>query len=1627
MKNSLALFFCLLAATATISAQSDYNNDWIDYGKTYYKFKVGTFGTDYEGVPVKKGVVRITKAGLASAGLDMVPVEQLQLWRNGQEVPVYTSIASGLPGNADYIEFWGEAEDGKPDEALYKFSAYQLSNYWSLETDSASYFLTVNPGANKRYTTVTNAVGSATIQPEKYFTYTIGKYFREQMSYGYGPVTQGISLHSSSYDAGEGFTSYLSGGGTSWQSPELFVDMTSGQKMTVRFNFAGSALNSRNVVSSIDNTPLSTFALNNFNTINKVITGVDPSVITNDNAFFYFQDQTTGDNDNFVMSQIEMDYPRKFNFGGHTAFEFYLPASDTGRYLKIINFSSNGVAPVLYDIDGGKRYVADITIADTVRFLLQPSAQQYHLVLVRGDGSAATSITTITQRSFTDFSKPANQGDYLIITNPVLYGSGSNNYIEQYRDYRHSDSGGGYNAKIIDITDLEDQFAYGIKWHPLAIKNFLRYARNTFAVKPAFAFLIGKGVEYGVYRMNETDPLVLQTNLVPTFGTPGSDNLMASDDYDPVPATPIGRLSAVSPAEVGAYLAKIQQYEKAQQDTMQTVEAKGWMKNVLQLVGVNDAALGVELDGYMNNYASIISDTSFGGSVTTFSKAGDPAQYPQQVTNFTNIFNRGSALVNYFGHSSSTDLDFSLDNPANYNNTGKYPVFIVNGCLAGNIFDYDAARLSHLSTISEKFVLQPQKGAIGYLSTSSFGVVGYLNAFTSQFYKSITARQYGKGFGIIMKDAIGAAFNAFGASDFYAKIHAEQFTFHGDPALKINSFAKPDFAIQQNSITASPSFISVADDSFSVKIVITNLGKATNDSVHFSLLRKVSGGAAIKVFSKEFYGIKTADSVTVRIPVEPTKDKGNITFTAWIDDNSKIGELNESNNKADITITISSAEIRPVYPYNYAIVNTSSVTLAASTADPLDTVKQYKIEVDTTALFNSGVKTSYQITSGGGVIQKTILLPLDNTVYYWRVSPATNTHWNQFSFIHRSAGNAGFEQAHFYQHTQSSTNKLVLDSVLRKFNFSNAQVNLFVKQAIYPYGGSEDADFSVAVNGTFVAQSACVGSSVIFNVFDPLTFKVYANTTNPNGAAPSCKLVTNNDFEFYVDDPISRDSAVSFLDHFVHDGDYVVARSIDVPANLAPQWAQDTLTYGHNNSLYNRFKDQGIDIDGYSFPRCYIFIFKKNDSAHFSPVTVYSNGYYDAINAQRNINVADTIGYLSSPKFGPGKAWSKLTWQGYNENDNNISSLNVIGVDTTNTEQVLYTLDKATTTKDISAVDAKKYPYIKLQLRTQDSLTARPYQLQNWTVEYTPVAEGAVAPNIGINLPDSINFPDEVNTKHDTLQGYVVFKNVSISNFAPLKVKLVLTDSAGAAYTFELPRAKALAAGDTAHVSFNIDVMALPAATYSFNLLVNSDNDQPEQFLFNNAVYKNIVLDRHIIYPAHLLSFTAQPAGKGVQLSWKATNEINFSYYGVEYGTDGNSFAQIGTVAGVSGSVADIKHYGYLHGAPVTGKNYYRLKMVDKDGKYSYSNIVMVDFDANYKVQVYPNPFTTALKVAVNGAGGAKNTVKVLDMSGKVIIQQTFTGGFINLDVSSLAAGTYMLQVNGSVQLQSFKVQKQNM
>src|SRR5687767_2972837 len=163
MKRILLLFFI---SCGLIAYSQPYNNEWIDYSKTYYKFKVGS-----------TGLYRISQASLASIGLGATAAEHFQLWRNGNQVPLYTSVATGTLGSGDYIEFWGEKNDGKPDKELYKHPGFQMSDKFSLQTDTAAFFLTVNTaGINLRLVNTLNNIAGNVLSPEPYFMYLEGFY-----------------------------------------------------------------------------------------------------------------------------------------------------------------------------------------------------------------------------------------------------------------------------------------------------------------------------------------------------------------------------------------------------------------------------------------------------------------------------------------------------------------------------------------------------------------------------------------------------------------------------------------------------------------------------------------------------------------------------------------------------------------------------------------------------------------------------------------------------------------------------------------------------------------------------------------------------------------------------------------------------------------------------------------------------------------------------------------------------------------------------------------------------------------------------------------------------------------------------------------------------------------------------------------------------------------------------------------------------------------------------------------------------------------------------------------------------------------------------------------------------------
>src|SRR5262249_47010656 len=138
------------------------------------------------------------------------------------------------------------------------------------------------------------------------------------------------------------------------------------------------------------------------------------------------------------------------------------------------------------------------------------------------------------------------------------------------------------------------------------------------------------------------------------------------------------------------------------------------------------------------------------------------------------------------------------------------------------------------------------------------------------------------------------------------------------------------------------------------------------------------------------------------------------------------------NNITIKDVFIYEDEARTVYPYNYAIINNATQKLSASTANPLSPSKQYIMEMDTTALFNSSFKITKTTTSIGGLIEfDPGITYADKRVYYWRISPVPVNNgayvWNMASFMYSNSAKEGFNQSHRYQHAASKTERMSLN------------------------------------------------------------------------------------------------------------------------------------------------------------------------------------------------------------------------------------------------------------------------------------------------------------------------------------------------------------------------------------------------------------------------------------------------------------------------------------------------------------------------------------------------------------------------------------------------------------------------
>jgi hypothetical protein len=638
--------------------------------------------------------------------------------------------------------------------------------------------------------------------------------------------------------------------------------------------------------------------------------------------------------------------------------------------------------------------------------------------------------------------------------------------------------------------------------------------------------------------------------------------------------------------------------------------------------------------------------------------------------------------------------------------------------------------------------------------------------------------------------------------------------------------------------------------------------------------------------------------------------------------------------------------------------------------------------------------------------------------------------WNEASFVYLANSDVGFNQSHFYQHTKSSSERVFIDSSNRKWEYHPVVNNLFIRSAIYPAGSPNQADYNIAVNGDAYIGPGCSYDELIINVFDPVTFKAWKNnaTSDLYGSQQVCPG-SQREYNFlfpYMSDTNRRHRAYTFLHDIVPDGYYVVIRSNTAPElswsggnTYAPVWQSDTTYWGSGVSLYHELKNQGFAaIDQYNntsgSPTAFVLVYKKNRLATYEPSYAFTQNLYDRILLTTECPTPDSLGYTISPLFGAAKQWKQLKWRGSSSDatPGDMPTVDIIGVDNNGIETtVMSNLDVSQQDVDISSINANQYPFLRLRARNLDSINLTPYQLRYWRLTYVPIPEGAIAPNVFFQFKDTLEAGEPLDFK-------LAFKNVSEGNFDSLRVKMLITNSNNVqSNTSPTQRFKPLLSGDTLHVRNPISTSGLNGLI-TFYLYVNPDNDQPEQFHFNNFLYKNFyvkadkvnplldvtfdgvhILNRDIVSSRPRILIKVKDESKWMILNDTATAKVQVRYpNGTLHPFYFNTSDTLKfTAAGAAPNPDNTATIDFLPYFPLDGDYELLVTGKDRSGNTAGNVEYKVGFQVINKPMIsnmlnYPNPFTTstAFVFTITGSEVPQNIkIQILTITGKIVREIT--------------------------------------
>ncbi|MBC7695928.1 MAG: hypothetical protein H7141_10845 [Burkholderiales bacterium] len=1318
---------CFFVFIATLAEAQKYGNEWINYSQKYYRINIS-----------KTGLYRINYTSLINAGIPLGSInpKNLQVFMKGEEQYInLVGEADDVFNPGDYIEFFANKNDGVFDSLAY-YNVPRLPNpYVALFNDTNAVFLTWNTSINNNRVIYETDINFSGYTPATHYYTEIIKAYNS--TYSLGEFVNSV-LYDPRYVIGEGYGIGITKG-LSVQTNFGNLNVYSSASLPVYIKTQYSGTSTADYVSgvSFDHHIKMDYFDNNGNYVN-----------IHDNTFYgvtqiFSEKQITSDklqnsshlivssysdpqlvyNNSTNVHYITLKYPQIPDFLNTSEQKLFLPNSTGSKtYLDIQNVNVGSSQVLLYDLSNHK-YITTVVSGNNVKALIPNSATEKECFLTTSNNvNNITTLTPVNQTGFfVNYFTTNPDSAFLIIKHKNLQISAN-----EYMQYRQSSAGGSNHVIMADIDDLYDQFAYGNIKNPLAIKNFCRFLSDTLPVTPKYLLLIGKSIRNAMVRDNLAN---WNMCFIPTMGNPSSDNLLTAgikNSNSSTPFIPIGRISGKTDLEVRNYLGKVISHESG----LKQSPPDDWRKNVLHFSGGSGLSQQVAFKSYLASFGNIIKDTLFGARIHSFGKTSTAPIQINVSDSVTYLINKGASLITFFGHGSVTGFDQAIDDPNAYSNTDKYPLFIANSCYSGDI------HLPESNSTSEVFTLIPNKGSIGFVASSSSGLVNTLRYYTEVMYKSLGYETYYKGIGDAVKNA---SYKTTTFSNQTQEITNLEMTLEGDPSVRLNAFAKPDYVVK-NEYVSLDAFKSI--DSIAINIRIKNNGKAIRDTFVVKVERYFPNGDSITYYKKIKAPFNT-DILRFFIFKDLENSVGLNHFKVTIDYYNEISELAENNNSTTGTVDlfISGGDVIPVFPYKYAIVpNTAQITLKASTADPFATTANYIMQLDTNDTFLNPINTT-TINSIGGVIEWTVNLPgPDSTVYFWRVKKDSvlitdRLQWRESSF-QKIPGKNGWAQAHFHQFKNDRYQFINYKKPQRTFEFFNnivsLQCNNEYKNGSDLYGIRYTLNTTIESNYNFNTSD---GWSIA--VLDSISAEPLKSFITPNGGfTPNYNcLAFPNEYRASFDfgpstncgnDPLWKTHLKDFLNG-VPLNDYILAYSSN---------AHHSSTFPSTPGLVQAFQSFGgysLSNAGDSLP---MIIFGRKRSIPCLGCGQEVIGF----SPSSKIVLKDTIrtkwdkGFIESEIIGPAINWNSLHWKYTSQLSTDSVALKIVRIKANglvDTVPTIFYKNNFDVLDLYNYVDASVYPKIKLiAFMKNNSINTAP-QLKRWQIYYDPVPECAINPQQG--------------------------------------------------------------------------------------------------------------------------------------------------------------------------------------------------------------------------------------------------------------------------------------------------------